>query len=385
MSQESEKLVRRGAYLLDLKKHDLAEKELRRAVAADPNDPDTHRVLAICLLRLATAKEDEPRDSREIIRVREARDEAQTAIGLDPHSASAFRVLAEALYYLHSHRQGEQAADEALRLEPDNPTSYSMRALFWRARKLDKKALDLAEQGLQRNPLHVGCLSIRIGALISLERYTAARTAIQLAMANYPDEAVFHRLMGQLNLFTGRPGAATPHLQTSLQRDPMDGSTQHNYELAKRLQREGNWEHVGKGQYRKKAAAAAGGAGIIILLLSMAARVAMMSSSNFNNPPPTTPPDPSILKRSYDFRPPTPASVPNAGNERPSLPTGDTPKPFAPFSPPAPAPGPTPAPSPPPVVVPPPSNPPVAPAVGPSPPVIRPPTPGGATPGPSRR
>jgi tetratricopeptide (TPR) repeat protein len=330
LNEAVHKHLQRGAQLIDLGKSDLAERELRLAAADDPQNSRAHCLLALCLLAQAEASGEEPGKSFDHRRqVVEARAEAERAIGLAPEDAMAFRTLARALLYLDQDRQAAAAADESLRLAPQEAWGYNIRAILWQKRKMLAKAMSTAELGLQHDPSNVGCLATRISVLISMERYRNARKALEEAMATHPDRPEFHRLMGQLNLFAGHPAAAAPHLQESLQRDPMDKAAQHNYELANRIHREGNWEYLGKGRYRKRVAAAVGGGGLVLWLIIAVIRMIVAagtsSTPQYNYPtysPPARNVDLPDLRKA--LAPPDSNSMPQAP-VWPPRPAGGTP------------------------------------------------------------
>jgi Flp pilus assembly protein TadD len=68
----------RARQLIELKKFDLAEQELRAALALEPNDASSHAALASCLLERKA--------------IFQALSEAETAVGLEPvmHLQSSF-------------------------------------------------------------------------------------------------------------------------------------------------------------------------------------------------------------------------------------------------------------------------------------------------------
>ena len=113
--------LQRALVLLEQSRSDLAEKELRLALAEAPNDALVHALLAQCLC-----------ERQELL---EATDEAQTAVGLDPELADAHHILARILLQRNRPREALAAINEALRLQPHWASHYAALASIYLAER----------------------------------------------------------------------------------------------------------------------------------------------------------------------------------------------------------------------------------------------------------
>lgn len=192
--------------LYNVKKFDLAEAALRKALAEDPNDPRTHALLAKALI--AQKKNDK------------GALEARLAIQCAPDLAIGYFVLSTALANLGQHAQGENAIKQALRIEPDDPT-YLARASFFAAfRNSWTESLKLAEQGLARNPENIDCINRRASALVRLNRHADCEESLRRALALDPANAYTLANVGWSLVLRGRSGEAVDYFKESLRLDP---------------------------------------------------------------------------------------------------------------------------------------------------------------------
>ena len=97
----------RAALLMQQSRTELAEQELRLALAEDPNDARARGLLAVCLAE------------REAFR--EALAEAGQAVHLAPDDPFTYYTLAGVLYHSNRPQEAEQAIQEAIRLDPTDP------------------------------------------------------------------------------------------------------------------------------------------------------------------------------------------------------------------------------------------------------------------------
>src|SRR5262245_4167204 len=106
--------LQRAEVLLQQNRYDLAEKELRQAIAMEPNEALAYSYLAGCL---AERKEWLP-----------ATQAAQQGVGLDPASGYSHYALARVLSDRHLNKEARASIDEAIRLEPYDPNYWALRA-----------------------------------------------------------------------------------------------------------------------------------------------------------------------------------------------------------------------------------------------------------------
>ena len=172
----------RAFLLLQQGRLDLAEPELRRALADDPGDAEAHALLAYVLT--------------DLDRAGEALDEANSAVGLAPDLPLAHLARSGALLHLDRAKDAEAAAREAIRLDPGNADAFAALAAALTDRRQRQEALDAAEQALALDPEHPGATNLRAIALTRLGRRDEAAGALEGALSRDPENAVSHANRG---------------------------------------------------------------------------------------------------------------------------------------------------------------------------------------------
>lgn len=198
--------LQRALVLHEQGRHDLAEKELRQHLVAEPNDGFAQALLAVTLVEL------ERRD--------EAEQTAIEAIGQAPDMAFAHYALARVLSDRNRYDDAIDSIQEAIRLEPTDADYHGMRAGLEFNRQRWSDALAAAETGLQFDPEHIGCNNLRAMALVKLGRKAEAGATIERNLARNPDDAHSHANQGWTLLEQGRRKEAMTHFRESLRLDP---------------------------------------------------------------------------------------------------------------------------------------------------------------------
>lgn len=198
--------LERGLLLYQQSRHELAEAELRQALAAEPHDAYAHALLGLCLVE---RKQFKP-----------ATDEAQQAIHLAPDFPFAHYALARVLYERNHYKEARAAVEEAIRLDAVDADYFSLLAAIHFDEKRWQEALNAAEQGLQFDPEHVGCTNLRAMAMVKLGRRAEAGATIDAALAKAPENAVTHANQGWTYLEKGEPKKALEHFREALRLDP---------------------------------------------------------------------------------------------------------------------------------------------------------------------
>jgi tetratricopeptide (TPR) repeat protein len=198
--------VQRAQLLFQQSRHDLAEAELRQALASEPQDAFSHALLGLCVAQ----RED----------FKEATAEVRQAIHLQPDMPFAHYAHAMVLYKRHRYDEALAAIGEAIRLDPAEADYFSLLAgiHFEEARWQD--ALNAAEQGLRFEPEHIGCTNLRAMAMVKLGRKTQAGETIRAALSKNPESAVTHANQGWTLLEQGDPTKAAEHFREALRLDP---------------------------------------------------------------------------------------------------------------------------------------------------------------------
>ncbi|MBW3572561.1 MAG: tetratricopeptide repeat protein [Gemmatimonadetes bacterium] len=197
----------RGWLLAQQGRAELAEREYRLALAADPHDADTHALLALVLA------EQEPRRA-------EALAEARAAVGLAPDDP--FPHYAEAHVHIEAERwdDAQRAAEQAIRIDPDDAEHHVVLAAAHLGRRRWHEALDAADQALAVDPTHAGAANLRATALVHLGRKDEAGAALQGALARDPENSHTHANQGWALLHRGDRVGALAHFRESLRLDP---------------------------------------------------------------------------------------------------------------------------------------------------------------------
>jgi tetratricopeptide (TPR) repeat protein len=198
--------LQRAAQLIRLNRHELAEKELRQALVADPNSAAAHALLASCLLE-RKAYDD-------------AQAEAQTAVGLAPDDPQTHYMLARVWRERGYRDRAARFADEAIRLDPADADYRAFRAVVHFDASQWKEALASAEAGLSFDAEHTGCNNLRAMALVKLGRKGEAGATIDAALAREPENSWSHANKGWTLLESRKLDEALKHFRESLRLDP---------------------------------------------------------------------------------------------------------------------------------------------------------------------
>lgn len=196
----------RGQHLLSTGRADLAERELRGAIASDPNHAAAHALLSFCL----AARDDH----------KGALMAAQRAVALAPDDALPFYALSHAFAAADRGKDAEVAARRALALQPDDPSSSAVVARALMLQKKWAEALEFAEHGLQLDPEDAQCLNARTLCLVQLGRANEADESIGVALLRDPENADTHAGQGYVRLNQGDAQGALVHFREALRLEP---------------------------------------------------------------------------------------------------------------------------------------------------------------------
>lgn len=198
--------LQRAMLLQEQGRHELAEKELRHHLVAEPADGFAHALLALSLAHL------ERRD--------EAEQAARDAISNAPDLGFAHYALARVLSDRNRDVEAVDSINEAIRLEPTDADYRGLLAGIEFARERWKETLAAAEQGLEFDPEHITCNNLRAMALVKLGRKADAGVTIDATLARNPDDAFSHANKGWTLLEQGKRKEAMTHFRESLRLDP---------------------------------------------------------------------------------------------------------------------------------------------------------------------
>ena len=199
-------LVHRGLLLYQQDRYELAEKQLRGALAQDPEDAFAKALLA--------------RTVSELDRHDEALELAGEAIAQAPDGGFCHATLALVLRNLDRRKDALLAIEEAIRLDPEDANYRGTQAAILISLEKWEQALLAAENGLALDAEHGVCTNLCSMALQFLGRTEEAAATASAAMGKNPDDAMAHANLGWASLRAGDPRQAEEHFRESLRLQP---------------------------------------------------------------------------------------------------------------------------------------------------------------------
>ncbi|MCI0388463.1 MAG: tetratricopeptide repeat protein [Acidobacteria bacterium] len=198
--------IERARLLIQQSRYELATKELQKALAADPDDPIAHALMAVCLA--------------EQKKFDQAYGEARQASTLAPELPYAQYVLAYVRYRQDFLPEAEQAINNAIQLDSWDADHFALLAQIKFQQRKWRDALEAAEKGLEIEAEHLACANLRAMALNRLGREDEAGQALEDALAQDPENALTHANQGWTALQRGEAKKALEHFRESLRLDP---------------------------------------------------------------------------------------------------------------------------------------------------------------------
>jgi tetratricopeptide (TPR) repeat protein len=198
--------IERAQLLIHQSRYELAADELRRAIAAEPDNPIAHALMAVCLA-----------EQKDFDR---AYDEARQAATLAPDLPYVQYVLSLVQIRQELLTEAEEAIKKALQLAPWDADYFALLAQIKYRQKKWQDALEAAERGLEADASHLSCANLRAMALNQLGRGEEAGRALRNALAQDPENAFTHANQGWTALQNGEAGKALEHFRESLRLNP---------------------------------------------------------------------------------------------------------------------------------------------------------------------
>ncbi len=199
-------LVLRAELLINQQRYAQAVDVLRDALASDPENATVHSYLAISLSQVGQY------DS--------ATTHAEQAIELAPDDPLSHFSLAWGMVERRRWPEARRAIDAAIALAPHDARHYWMLSRIHFCENRWQQALTAAEQGLQADPDHQGCMHMQGVARLVLGQKIAAAEAIGQSLAKKPESAAARASSGWLSLTQNRPREAMDSFRESLRLDP---------------------------------------------------------------------------------------------------------------------------------------------------------------------
>jgi len=215
----------RALVLLDHRRPDLAEREIRQELAAEPDCAWSHAVLGRSLGHQG--------------RLEDAAAALAEATRLAPDLGYAHRLLGWVRRQEGRWTQAEESLLEAIRLDPQDIDAIDDLAFVQHQQGRNEQALRTAEQGLQLDPEHVGCINNRAVALSDLGQHQEAEAALQAALTKDPeDDRTWHN-RAWIFLRQEKHAQALANYREALRLDPDDRGAAEGLRCALSAMRQG--------------------------------------------------------------------------------------------------------------------------------------------------
>ncbi|HEY0025866.1 MAG TPA: hypothetical protein VGB24_23455 [Longimicrobium sp.] len=203
----------RAQLLINHRRFQLAEDELRRGLGDEPENAMMHAQVALCMVE-------------DPARAAQALEAAKTAVAYAPNDATVWHALARVAERCGKVNEAEHAAAMALSRAPRTAVLLLNGAQLLLARGWYRAALGLAERALEIAPNDANAL-MTAGALRSrMGLHNQARANFERALALEPDDKAVQANAGWAALRRGDAEAAVRHFRTSLRLDPEEAKSQ---------------------------------------------------------------------------------------------------------------------------------------------------------------
>lgn len=206
MEQNIQIFIQRARLLLQQGRLRDAEKELKKALAANP---ENHEAIAL----LARLQIDSGNNNVALKLVDEA-------LALAPNEGYYHYLKGFAFYKLDSYKKATESITQAIALDNWQPEYFALFALVLMEERKFDEALDKAEEGLSIDAENITCLNVRTQALVKLGRTAEAIETIQATLAADPENDYSHANAGFSFLEKGRHQLAAGHFREALRINP---------------------------------------------------------------------------------------------------------------------------------------------------------------------
>lgn len=212
--------LEKADHFVDIGRYDLAERELQTVLQSSPGNAAAHVLRG----RIALKRED-PEGAEEA---------AAEALRLDPSSLGGLAIRAAALQTSGRHRESEATFIEALRRFPRNAALWVAygHLLFKTGHRA--KAEAVARQALELDPESRGAHGLLGVVLSGGWRSKLGMRHGEKGIALAPGEDASHLMLGATYLRSGRPFRARRHLREALRLDPSDADVEELWQDADR-------------------------------------------------------------------------------------------------------------------------------------------------------
>jgi len=202
----TDQIIQRASLLIQHRRYEDAQKELRQVLASEPNHPYAHALLGV--------------SSTELGRHDEALEHVKTALGQQPENPYFLYLMGLIYTRKDNLTEATKFVMNAISFDPQNADYFGLLAMI----KLDEKkwedALTYANRGLQADPENLICLNSRSTALLKLDRKEESYQTIKEALHNDPHNSHTHSNLGWGLLEQGEHSKALESFREALKLDP---------------------------------------------------------------------------------------------------------------------------------------------------------------------
>lgn len=206
---EKSDYYQRALAAIDLKRWDLALKELTGVLSISPQEARAFSLMSVCSFNLG--------------QIDRAIEHAKKAIKHDPEWTNAYYLLALAQTSKGRFKDAETAIESALARDPQCPDYLVVKANLCFVEMQWKRGLELLEQGLAQQPEHASCLRLKAYGLRKLGKVAEADQVVKCALSLHPEDARLYAEAGW-SAIRSDAGAAQEHFEEALRLDPSDES-----------------------------------------------------------------------------------------------------------------------------------------------------------------
>lgn len=204
----------------------LAEETMRRALEANPKDPNVRVDLAELLTKLG-----KPEQAKPVI---------DELVKQQPNNYAALDIQFKVDVANKDVAAAKAAADEMVALQPKQFPGYYYQASIAANDKRLNEAVPLYAKALELAPEAQEPLQGLMRALVGLNRTPEALKRLDGVIAAYPVSPFAANLKGELLLELQRPADAQPAFKTAIDRNPMLPLSYRNLALAEYLAKDSN-------------------------------------------------------------------------------------------------------------------------------------------------
>ncbi len=208
-SVEKADFYQRALAAIELKRWDIARRELTNVLAQSPQEARALSLMSACSFNLGE--------------VDTAIEQSKSAIKCDPKWTHAYYVLSLGYTSKGRFREAQRAIKPALAEEPENPDYLMVMANLHFAEVRWKEGLQLLEHALSYDPAHASCLRLKAYGLRQSGRTADADEVVKQALSLHPEDARLYAEAGWAAIRKDASEART-HFEEALRLDPTDPS-----------------------------------------------------------------------------------------------------------------------------------------------------------------